>query len=92
VFSMAEVVDITKVTPSERVIFGVTVELEDGDTGEVSSFRIVGTEEADVKAGLISYTSPIGKALIGRSLGDEVRVEAPKGSRTFIINEVHYKG
>jgi transcription elongation factor GreA len=89
--SMAEIVDISKVQPSDRVIFGVTVELEDGDTGDVSKYRIVGTEEADAKAGLISYTSPIGKALIGRKVGDEVRVEAPKGSRTFVINEVLYK-
>lgn len=89
--SMAEVIDIQTVTPSDRVIFGVTVRLEDSDTGEEQAWRIVGTEEADVRAGLISYTSPIGRAVIGRTLGDEVRVETPKGSRTFVINEVLYK-
>lgn len=91
VLSMAEVIDITKITPTNRVIFGVTVVLEDADTGDIATYRIVGTEETDVKAGLISYSSPIGKALIGRSVGDEVRFDAPKGSRTFVINDVQYK-
>jgi transcription elongation factor GreA len=89
--SLAEVIDITKVPPTERVIFGTTVELEDQDTGETTTYRLVGSEEADVKAGLISYSSPIGRALIGRSRGDEVRFETPKGTRTVVINAVHYR-
>ncbi|MDP2312758.1 MAG: transcription elongation factor GreA [Pseudomonadota bacterium] len=89
--SMADVIDITKFPPSERVIFGTTVDLEDTDTGESTTYKFVGTEEMDVKAGLISYSSPIGRALIGRSVGDEVRFETPKGTRTVVINAVHYR-
>lgn len=88
---MAEVIDISKVSPSNRVIFGVTVDLEDQDTGDSFTYRIVGTEEADAKAGLISYSSPIGRALIGRHSGDEVRFDTPKGSRTVVITAVHYR-
>lgn len=90
-YSLAEVIDIKTVTPSNRVIFGTTVDLEDEDTGECFTYRIVGMEEADVKAGLVSYTSPIGRAVLGRSVGDSVRFDAPKGSRTLIINAVHYR-
>jgi len=89
--ALAEVIDITRAVPSERVIFGTTIDLEDVDTGEAFTYRIVGTEEADVKTGLISFSAPIGKALIGRSVGDEVRFETPKGTRTVVINAVHYK-
>ncbi|MES2640913.1 MAG: transcription elongation factor GreA [Myxococcota bacterium] len=89
--SLADVIDITKVEPSDRVIFGTTVELEDTDTGESTTYKFVGAEEMDVKAGLISYSSPIGRALIGRSVGDEVRFETPKGTRTVVINAVHYR-
>lgn len=89
--SLADVIDITKVEPSDRVIFGTTVDLEDTDTGESTTYKFVGTEEMDVKAGLISYSSPIGRALIGRSVGDEVRFETPKGTRTVVINAVHYR-
>jgi transcription elongation factor GreA len=88
---MAEVIDINQVPPSDRVMFGVTVEVEDADSGEVAKYRIVGTEEADAKAGLISYSSPIARAMIGRNVGDEVRFETPKGTRTVVINAVHYR-
>ncbi len=89
--ALAEVIDITKVPSSNRVIFGTTIELEDQDTGDTITYKLVGTEEADVKAGMISYSSPIGRALIGRSVGDEVRFETPKGTRTVVINAVHYR-
>ena len=89
--ALADVIDIKKVKPSERIIFGTTVELEDSDTGESFQYRIVGTEEADVKAGLISYNSPIARALLGRTVGDEVRFDTPKGQRTVLINAVHYR-
>lgn len=88
---LAEVIDISKQPPSDRVIFGTTVEVEDTDTGESFTYRIVGTEEADAKNGLISYSSPIGRALIGRNVGDEVRFDTPRGSRSMIINAVHYR-
>ncbi len=89
--ALAEVIDISKVPPTDRVIFGTTVELEDQDTGDTITYRLVGSEETDVKAGLISYSSPIGRALIGRRVGDEVRFETPKGTRTVVINAVHYR-
>ena len=89
--ALAEVIDIATVTPSKRVIFGTTVELEDQDTGDTITYRLVGSEETDVKAGLISYSSPIGRALVGRSVGDEVRFDTPKGTRTVVINAVHYR-
>ncbi len=89
--SLAQVIDIATITPSERVIFGTTVELEDEDTGESLTYRIVGMEEADVKQGCISYSSPIGKAVLGRSAGESVRFETPKGTRSLSINAVHYR-
>ncbi len=89
--SLADVIDITKITPSKLIIFGVTVEVEDSDTSEAFTYRIVGSEEADVKKGLISFSSPIGMALIGRSLDDEVKVETPKGARSLTITAVHYR-
>jgi transcription elongation factor GreA len=67
------------------------VELEDEDTGESFTYRIVGMEEADVKSGCISYSSPIGRAIVGRSVGDSVKFDTPKGSRSLSINAVHYR-
>jgi transcription elongation factor GreA len=71
-----------------RAIFGRKVVMEDLETGEVSSYRLVGPYEADVQAGTISVTSPLGKALIGKEEGSEVRVHTPKGIRNFEILEV----
>lgn len=88
--AMAEVIDITKLPPSDRVVFGSTVHLLDADTEETQVLRIVGSEEADARRGWISPTSPIGKALVGRSVGDEVRVETPRGTREFEILKVVY--
>jgi transcription elongation factor GreA len=87
---LAEVIDIAKMKPSETVIFGTTIELEDEDDGKAYTYRIVGMEEIDIKAGLISYSSPIGKALLGKKVGDEVRFDSPKGSRCLTILNVHY--
>ncbi len=89
--SLAEVIDVSKVEPSDRVIFGTTVDLEDEDTGEALQYRIVGMEQADVKLRLISYNSPIGRAVVGRKVGDSVRFDTPKGTRNLIINAVHYR-
>jgi transcription elongation factor GreA len=88
---LAEVIDIAKIKASDVVIFGTTVEVEDDDSGESHTYRIVGMEEIDVKAGLISYSSPMGSALLGKRKGDEVRFDTPKGSRTLTINAVHYR-
>lgn len=87
----SEVIDVTRMQPSDRVVFGVTVDIEDAETGKEYTYKIVGTDEADVKAGLVSVTSPIGRALVGREEGDEVTVNAPGGKRVYAINAVHYK-
>ena len=87
----AEIIDIATIPPSSRVIFGVTVEVEDTETEEVSTYRIVGLDEADVKEGKISVTSPLARALIGKEEGDEVVVQTPRGARRMTINEVRYK-
>lgn len=89
--SAAEVIDIAQIPPSGRVIFGVTVTVEDTETEEVSAYKIVGTDEADVKVGKISVTSPLARALIGKEEGEEVVVQTPRGSRRLTINEVLYK-
>lgn len=86
-----EIIDVTKLPKSDRVVFGTTVEMEDTDSGEVVQYRIVGIYEADVKSGLISVTSPIGRALIGKRKEDEVVVQTPRGTRRFVINDVLYR-
>jgi len=88
--SAAEVIDIHKLEPSDRVVFGVTVDLEDLEAEGPLTYTIVGTDEADVKAGKISVTSPLGRALVGKEAGDEIMVETPRGTRRFAIDEVHY--
>jgi transcription elongation factor GreA len=87
----AEIIDITKMPKSTRVIFGTTVELLDTETDEELEYRIVGKTEADVKAGKISYTSPIARALLGQNVGAEVRFQTPKGIRTLEILNVRYE-
>jgi len=89
--SRAEVIDINTIAPSDMVIFGTIVEVEDQDTDELVRYRLVGAEEIDVKAGLISYSSPIGRALLGKKKGAEVQFETPRGVRTVVIKAVHYR-
>ena len=89
--SVAEVIDIQKVDESERVIFGTTVDLVDCETEEERSWRIVGTDEADVRLGSISFDSPVGRALLGKEIGEVVKVSTPRGVREFEIMDVHYK-
>lgn len=89
--SACEVIDVTRIPASERVIFGTTVDLIDLSSDEEVTYQIVGTDEADVKEGRISVTSPIGRALVGREVGDEVTVRAPGGARKYVIEDVHYK-
>ncbi|MBP8645961.1 MAG: transcription elongation factor GreA [Syntrophobacteraceae bacterium] len=73
-----------------KVMFGSTVVMEDLETNEVTTFRLVGPYEADVGSGTISVTSPLGKALIGKEEGDEIKVQTPGGIRSFDILEVHF--
>ncbi len=73
-----------------RITFGSTVVMEDLETGEVTSYQLVGPYEADVQAGTISVTSRLGKALIGKEEGEEVRVQTPKGIRNVEILEIQH--
>jgi len=83
----SEIVDLPQDVDG-KVVFGCVVMVEDLQTREVSSYRLVGPYEADVFEGTISVTSPIGKALIGKEEGDEVKVQTPKGIRNIEILEV----
>jgi len=86
----AEVIDTSKLS-GEKVKFGAYVELESLDGEVVKKYRIVGQEEADVKKGTISVTSPVAKALIGREVGDEVKVKTPGGLREYEIVDVTWE-
>jgi transcription elongation factor GreA len=85
----AEVIDVTK-HAGDRIVFGATVTLEDGESGEEVRYRIVGELEADLKRGKISVTSPIARALIGRSEGDTVTVRSPGGEKEYQIVAVEF--
>jgi len=88
--SHAQIIDVTEITASGRVIFGSTVLLCDEESGKEITYQIVGEDEADAKAGMISYTSPIARALIGKAEGDVVVVRTPGGDREVEIIEVRY--
>jgi transcription elongation factor GreA len=88
--STAEIIDPSVVTNNGKVIFGATVELEGQDDGKAISYQIVGEDEADIKSGRISITSPIARALVGKSAGDVVDVAAPGGTRSYEIVKVRY--
>jgi|TARA_B110000444_G_C18829296_1_gene592207 transcription elongation factor GreA len=88
--SHAQVIDIAKIAPGERVVFGVTVAIINVDTDEAFSYQIVGDDEADVKLGKISYQSPIARALIGKEIGDSVVVQTPGGEIEYEIDAVRY--
>ena len=84
----AEVIDPAELTNKDRVTFGIKVTLEDLDTGETVSYQLVGQDESEPENGLISITSPIGRALIGKEIDDEVVVQAPGGKREFVVLEI----
>jgi transcription elongation factor GreA len=86
----AHVIDPQAIHGEGRVVFGATVELEDNDGGERVSYQIVGDDEADIKQGKISVSSPIARALIGKSEGDIAEVVAPGGTRVYEILGVRY--
>ncbi|KHJ55430.1 transcription elongation factor GreA [Aureimonas sp. OT7] len=85
----AEVIDVTKLS-GDRVKFGATVKLVDEDTEEEKVYQIVGEQEADVKNGRISISSPIARALIGKSEGDTVEVAAPGGARSYEVLQIRW--
>jgi transcription elongation factor GreA len=86
-----QVIDPVSVDAGGRIVFGATVELEDLTAGERVRYQIVGDDEADIKASLISVSSPIARALIGKLEGDLVEVVAPGGKREFAVLEVSYR-
>jgi transcription elongation factor GreA len=86
---LCEIIDLSD-EDNGRIMFGSTVVMEDLETGEVTSYQLVGPYEADVQAGTISVTSPLGKALIGKEEGEEVRVQTPKGIRNVEILEIQH--
>jgi transcription elongation factor GreA len=86
----AEVIDVSR-QKGDRVVFGATVSIEDAESGDQVTYRIVGELEADLKQGRISVTSPIARALIGRSEGDSVVVKAPGGQKEYEIQSVSFE-
>jgi transcription elongation factor GreA len=88
--STAEVIDVSRLTAGNRVVFGATVDLEDEDSGDAVTYQIVGDLEADIKQRLIAVSSPIARALIGKSSGDSFEFKAPNGVKRYEITGVRY--
>lgn len=88
--SHAQIIDVAKLNPGDKVVFGATVVLSDAETAEETRYQIVGDVEADIKHNRIAVSSPISRALIGRHVGDVVVVRAPAGEREYEIVEVEY--
>lgn len=88
--STAEVIDVSRLAAGTRVVFGATVDLEDEDSGEAVTYQIVGDLEADIKLRLIAVSSPIARALIGKSEGDSFEFNAPNGVKRYEITGVRY--
>ena len=86
----ADIIDIAKLAGGDTIKFGATVKLIDEDTEEEKTYQIVGDQEADVKAGRISISSPIARALIGKEVGDNIEVVAPGGSKAYEILAVKW--
>ncbi|MFW9616665.1 transcription elongation factor GreA [Aquabacterium sp.] len=88
--SAAKIIDPSELDAGGKVVFGATVEMEIEATGDIVTYQIVGDDEADLKHGLISISSPIARALIGKEAGDVAVVQAPGGERNYEIIEVRY--
>ena len=86
----ANVIDVTKIENSGKVIFGSTVKVKDLESNKKISYRIVGQDEADISKNLIFFRSPIGKTLIGKDSGETISVNTPSGERNFEILSVEY--
>jgi transcription elongation factor GreA len=85
----AEVIDLSKVS-GDRVAFGATVKVSNADTGEEAAYKILGADESDLAKGSISVTSPLARSLIGKQVGDEVKVRMPGGERTYEILDITF--
>lgn len=88
--SNAQIIDVKAIEPTGKVIFGTTITMLNLDTDKEVTYKIVGEHEANVKQGLISLTSPIARALIGKEEGDEVRIETPSGVQLYEILTVEH--
>ena len=88
--SSAQIIDPASVDAGGKVVFGTTVDLEEEESGNEVTYQIVGDDEADLKQGLISISSPIARALIGKEAGDVAEVQAPGGIKRYEIVEVRY--
>jgi transcription elongation factor GreA len=89
--SHVQVIDVTEIDGGGRVIFGSTIKLLDDETEKEITYRIVGQDEANIKTGLISYTSPIARALIGKNEGDVVEFRAPDGEKSYEVIAISYE-
>lgn len=84
----AEVIDPEKITARDRVVFGLTVTVEDIDSGDIKKYKLVGEDESEPENGFISVTSPVGSALIGKRVDDEIQVRAPGGIKEFLVIDI----
>ncbi|MDR3389768.1 MAG: transcription elongation factor GreA [Rudaea sp.] len=89
--SYAEVIDVARLNPNGRIVFGATVELSDENSGEEVTYQIVGDLEADIKQRLISVSSPFARALIGKSEGDSFEFRSANGTKNYEIVSVRYQ-
>jgi transcription elongation factor GreA len=87
----AQIIDPATVEAGGKVVFGATVELEEEDSGDKVTYQIVGEDEADIKQGLLSVTSPLGRALIGKSVSESVEVSTPRGAKSYEIVKVLFQ-
>ena len=88
--SNAQVIEVSDLNAGGRVVFGATVRLANDEDGKEMRYQIVGEDEADIKAGRVSVTSPVARAMIGKSEGDIVEVSAPLGQQVYVIISVEY--
>ena len=88
--SRAEVIDVSSIK-GKTIKFGATIKVEDEDTDEKSTYQIVGEHEADIQKGKLSVTSPMARAMIGKTVGDSVEVTTPGGTKSYEIMGVRYK-
>ncbi len=88
--SNTQIIDVTTIDAKGRIVFGATVDLLDVQSDQQSTYRIVGEDEADINQGLISFSSPIARAMMGKNEGDEVNFSAPGGEKQFEVIKVRY--
>lgn len=88
--SNTQIIDVTAIDAKGRIVFGATVDLLDVQSDQQSTYRIVGEDEADINQGLVSFSSPIARAMMGKNEGDEVSFSAPGGEKQFEVIKVRY--